>query len=361
MRHPLLPLLLCVAWLASLGRPLLAEPAQEPIACAGLEPGPTRTVTRIVDGETVALDDGSELRLLGALVPRAVDVGAPAGQWPAELAAAAELSALLLGRSIELALGGERVDRYGRLRAHAFVRDAEGVRWVQGHLLRQGLARAFAQAGDPIGDRDCLEALLAAEREAREARRGLWADAAYAIRQASRPAELARYRNTFQVVEGRVVRVAQVRGALHLNFSRDRRTGFSASLRGDDLQLLGIYRDDPSQLAGRRVRMRGWIELRPAPAIDLSAAGLVEVLDEPGAGAGTDAAGASAPTRRRNRRRSPFPRIRTGSRPGALERKPPGLHEAGRRRYRRGGEGGPSGGLHLGLLGGNPAPLGALG
>ena len=56
-------------------------------ACAGLEPGPTRTVTRILDGETVALDDGTELRLIGALAPRAIDAGAEPGTWPAEIAA----------------------------------------------------------------------------------------------------------------------------------------------------------------------------------------------------------------------------------------------------------------------------------
>ena len=44
-------------------------------SCTGLEPGPARTVTRIIDGETAALDDGTELRLIGALAPRAIDAG----------------------------------------------------------------------------------------------------------------------------------------------------------------------------------------------------------------------------------------------------------------------------------------------
>ena len=35
-------------------------------SCTGLEPGPARTVTRVIDGETAALDDGTELRLIGA-------------------------------------------------------------------------------------------------------------------------------------------------------------------------------------------------------------------------------------------------------------------------------------------------------
>jgi len=60
-------------------------------SCAGLEPGPARTVTRIIDGETAALDDGTELRLIGALAPRAIDAGTEPGTWPAEIAAMEEL------------------------------------------------------------------------------------------------------------------------------------------------------------------------------------------------------------------------------------------------------------------------------
>src|SRR5438477_1821388 len=131
-------------------------------SCSGLEPGPARTVTRIIDGETAALDDGGELRLVGALAPRAFDARTELGTWPAEIAAREELRALLLGKSVELAFGGERRDRYGRLQAHAYVHEGDARRWVQGHLLEQGLARAYIAAGN----RACADALLVAERRA---------------------------------------------------------------------------------------------------------------------------------------------------------------------------------------------------
>jgi micrococcal nuclease len=119
-------------------------------SCTGLESGPARTVTRIIDGETAALDDGTELRLIGALAPRAIDAGTEPGTWPAEIAAMEELRALLLGKSVELAFGGERNDRYGRLLAQAHVREGDNRRWVQGHLLEQGLARAYILEQIPI-------------------------------------------------------------------------------------------------------------------------------------------------------------------------------------------------------------------
>lgn len=244
--------------------------------CPGLEPGPTRTVTRVLDGETVALDDGTELRLIGALAPRAMEVDADPGTWPMEAATIAALRKLLLGKSIGLGFGGERIDRYGRLQAHAYLVEAERRRWVQGHLLREGLARAHTLAGN----RACAGELLAAERPAREARRGLWGEAAYQIRLADKPSELLRYRTTFQVVEGTIARVAEVRGTVYLNFGRDWRRGFSVSLRRNDRQLLAEHAGNPKGLEGRRVRVRGWIEQRGGPLIDLSRGGAIEVIAE---------------------------------------------------------------------------------
>ena len=145
------------AWPFAGWQPGEAYAAEAYPACTALQAGPTRTVTRIIDAETVVLDDGSELRLIGALAPRALDAGAERGQWPAELAAIEELRALLLGRSIELAFGGERTDRYGRWQAHAFWTDSDQRRWVQGRMLEQGLARAYTLAGNRAVPRSCWQ------------------------------------------------------------------------------------------------------------------------------------------------------------------------------------------------------------
>jgi endonuclease YncB( thermonuclease family) len=244
-------------------------------ACRDLQSGPTRTVTRILDPETVVLDDGTELRLIGALAPRAIDADADPGTWPAETAATEALRTLVLGKSIALGFAGERADRYGRLQAHAFLVAGEEWRWVQRELVESGFTRAYALAGS----RACSKELLAAEQTAREARRGLWAEAAYQVRPAHRPAELLRYRATFQVVEGRIVRVGQTRGTIYLNFDVNWRRGFSVSLRRDDSALLDTYASNPKGLEGRTVRVRGWIGQRgDAPVIDLSAGGLLEVM-----------------------------------------------------------------------------------
>ena len=259
--------------------PAAAADATEPAArpCAGLTPGPARTIVRIIDGETVELDDGTGARLIGALAPRALDVGAEPGTWPWEAKTREDLEALAVGKSVELWFDGERLDRYGRLQAQVYLVEGDQRRWLQGRLLAQGLARAYMVAGN----RACAHELFAAEQAAREKRRGLWTDAAYQVRPADTPTELLAYRTTFQIVEGRIARVAFVRGVIHLNFDRNWRQAFSASLRNADRALLGGFAGDPKALEGRAVRVRGWIDQqRAAPVIDLAAAGSIEVLDQ---------------------------------------------------------------------------------
>ena len=72
--------------------------------------------------------------------------------------------------------------------------------------------------------------MLALERGARTAELGLWANAAYAIRPALRSRELMRLRSTFQVVEGRVAAVAEIKGATYFNFGADWHTDFTAGM-----------------------------------------------------------------------------------------------------------------------------------
>jgi micrococcal nuclease len=265
-----------VAFGLLLGQASGLRAAEDVATCAALEAGPTRTVTRVIDGETLALDDGTELRLAGTLAPRAIDVGAVPGTWRMETAATDALQVFLLGKTIEIRFGGERNDRYGRIKGHAVLKTDDGAGWLQGHLLRAGLARAYSLGGD----RGCAAELLAAERTAREARLGVWGEAAYAVRAAVPSAALLRHLATFQLVEGRVARVATTRGSVYLNFGgTGRRRGFSASLKLGDRDRLGAFSANPKGLEGSLVRVRGWIAQRNGePSIDLSAAGDLEVI-----------------------------------------------------------------------------------
>ncbi|KAB2912551.1 MAG: thermonuclease family protein [Hyphomicrobiaceae bacterium] len=295
-----------------------ADPRTPPPSCVSADADIRRTVARVIDGETLGLDDGTEVRLIGALAPRATDAGAEPGGWPLQMTAHEELRALLLGKSIEVAFGGERVDRHGRWQAHVFWMDGAQRRWLQGHLLEQGLARAYTLSTN----RACRDELLAAEAIARGVGRGLWAEAAYQVRRPDPPSDLSRYHATFQIVEGRIARVGQSRGFVYLDFGRGRKA-FSISLKLSDRNVLAAYAANPKGLEGQTVRVRGWIEQRGRPIIDISSAGDIEVLP------GDNEAG-SLPQRVRPRERYRVPVSPRLQLAPAVEAKPPSLIEAGR-------------------------------
>ncbi len=266
---------LVAALMAAAGVLVSAAASAETPRCA-IETQSARAVVRVIDAETLALDDGSEIRLAGALAPRALDGGADAGAWPLEQAATAELERLTLGSPVELGLAGRRTDRYGRLLAQVFVLGGGGRLWLQGEMLRRGYARAYALPGST----ECMPDLLAAERQARDAGAGLWAHPAYQVRPASRPWDLLRFRSTFQTVEGQVVDASDVRGQVYLNFGTNWRDDFTATVRPAHKAAFAQGKLDLKALEGRRVRVRGWIERRSGPLIELYHPSQVEVLPD---------------------------------------------------------------------------------
>lgn len=269
-------------WLAGagvLGFLLLAMPPVWAGTCP-LEAGPARSVVAVLDGATLRLDDGSEVRLAGIASPSRLDSGGAATDWPPASAASEALSALVLGRVVELAFAETRSDRHGRIVAHLFRRTEHGHDWIQGRLLAAGHARAIL----PPGDASCADELLAHEGIAASAGLGLWSHTAYRTRRAERTYELMRYRSTYQTVAGRIAAVAEVRGVLYLNFGREWREDFTVVVRSDVRARLAARGLDVAGLAGREVKVRGWIERRNGPAIQLQHAAELELLTE-GAGA----------------------------------------------------------------------------
>jgi micrococcal nuclease len=131
--------------------------APSPAVAAGV------TVTRIVDGDTVTLSDGQKVRYLGIDTP---EKGQPFYDEAAKLN-----TELAMNRVVRWELGREPKDRYDRLLAWIFVRSPDGSeRLLNEEMVRQGYARVYLHPGnDEYRDR-----LIAAQREARSASRGIW-------------------------------------------------------------------------------------------------------------------------------------------------------------------------------------------
>lgn len=266
-----------------------------------LQPGPTRSVVRVIDAETVQLNDGSEVRLIGALAPRSPDMRPDAEPWLPEEEAVTALRALVLGRTVELAYAGRKRDRYGRLLAHLFL-DRGGTRtWVQGELLRNGHARVYGLPGSYA----CMRELLAHEQVARDAQAGLWASAAYASRNARHARSLLRARNTYQIVVGEVARVKVTRNRTYLDFGKDWRRDFSVGVSAKTLRANPEWAKALTALEGRRVEVRGWIDYSYGPFINIEDPAQISVVEERLPGPTPPAGGATTSS---EQRRAPRPK-----------------------------------------------------
>src|SRR5213076_2420124 len=101
-------------------------------------------VAAVPDGETLTLADGREVRLAGILAPRPPLGWPPERPWRLAEQAKAALAELASGRRVELRRDGDAEgDRYGRVLAQVYRVD--GL-WLQGELLRRGLARVATLA-----------------------------------------------------------------------------------------------------------------------------------------------------------------------------------------------------------------------
>lgn len=251
-----------------------AAAAAEVETCAP-HAGTAERVAEVLDGETVRLEDGREVRLVGALAPRPARLDSAAADWPPAREARRALEALVGGRRVTLRYEGRRQDRYGRLLAQLTVESGAGTAWVQARLVGDGLARAYALPGNA----GCIKALIAAEQAARAARRGLWGTDVFAIDAAGETEGLLRRGGQFAIVEGRVAAVGRTQQAVYINFGADWRRDFTASLPHRLVTRTPGGAERIAALPGRQVRVRGWIERRNGPMIALASLDEIEILD----------------------------------------------------------------------------------
>ena len=225
-------------------------------ACGGTELA-GGSVASIRDGRTLVLADGREVRLAAIEAP----------------ADGAALATLAQGRAVTLRAGPEASDRYGR--TVAFVVPAGATETLQESLLAAGQARVSTR----IGGRSCATALLTIESRARAARLGLWADPNFAPLPADDYRRLRAETGKFVVIEGKVLSVRESGATIYVNFGRRftrdlaltilrrLRAGFTAA---------GV---EPGTLEGRRIRVRGWLERRRGPILEVAAPEQIEVIE----------------------------------------------------------------------------------
>lgn len=246
----------------------------EPGPCSLDDAAPVE-IAAIDEDFDILTDDGRRIALVGLEFP------SPTRSDPKlRDRSLARLSARLAeARPVFLALTSGLPDRWGRLPGGLFFagegRDAPLVS-VGEALLRAGFAR-FRPDAAAIA---CRNGFLSAEREARDRRLGLWANDEYVVVDAGkRDAHFVS--KGMALVEGVVSGIGDAGGSLYLNFGPRRGVDFAVVIWKRNLEAFERAGLRPRMLTGRRVRVRGLIETRSGPRMEIASPAEIELVDAP--------------------------------------------------------------------------------
>jgi endonuclease YncB( thermonuclease family) len=239
------------------------------------DPVPAGAVARVTDGRTFVLADGRTVRLAAIEVPPMPPQDTPADREGAAAgrSSGAALARLVAGQDIALSASGS--DRYGRVSARAYLSRNGAWRPIETDLIAAGQAFVSPYAGPP----KCGADLVAAERQARASKVGLWSDPYYAVKEADDAGAVLAARGRFAIVEGRVASVRERGATIYINFGRRWSEDFTVTVSKRNERSFAANGLFLNTLAGRRVRVRGVIEERGGPWIEAVAPGQIEIAD----------------------------------------------------------------------------------
>ena len=262
--------ILCALFWLIAGAPLARAATA---SCAPVESRSGR-LADIDDRLEITLEDGSRARLFG-VEPADAASGARA---------AVELRALLTDRDLGVDFLSGAPDRWGRrpalirFSAPATEGAADATISLAEAVIDAGLARARVEPG-PIA---CLAPLFALEARARAANLGIWADPINAPIPAENRDILWAHVGRNVIVEGRVTSVGETAARLYLNFGPIRTVDFAATLSRATLKFFATAGVDPRRLTGARVRVRGLLDARFGPQVEIVHPAAIEIV-APGA------------------------------------------------------------------------------
>lgn len=86
-------------------------------------------------------------------------------------------------------------------------------------------------------------------------------------------------RSRYEIVEGAVASVSRTKSGVYLNFGSDWKSDFTARIAKDVLSAHPEFNQQLDTFKDMRIAVRGWIERRNGPMIDIRDPSQLEILD----------------------------------------------------------------------------------
>ncbi len=228
------------------------------------------TIADIDERLEITLRDGRRLRLAGLEPPRPTP-DAPDFETQARDALKAQA-----GDEISF-VPLDRPDRWGRIPVFAFFDRQPAESQSAGVFL---LAHGFARYMPEAAARPCRIGLLGAESGARAAKLGLWRDPFYEVLAPDEREAFTERAATNVIVEGRLQAVINGPRRITLAFTPRGEHGFSVTILQRNVKIFERAGWDFHALIGRVLRVRGLLDLRFGPQIEISDADGMELIPE---------------------------------------------------------------------------------
>jgi endonuclease YncB( thermonuclease family) len=229
-------------------------------------------VTAINERLELTLEDGRVLKLAGLDPPH------PTPDDPElDIKAQQKLANWLVSRNISFRAVGPERDRWGRTPAFVFAGTEPAPLSVNESVLDAGLAR-FEPAPEA---KPCRLRFLAAEAAGRAAALGLWSDPYYAVINAQDPVDFAERTATFAIVEGEVTNVESNAFRTTLFFGPRGTHRFSVTILQRNVKIFEAAGLDLRKLLGQSLRVRGLLDTRFGPQIEIASLDEIEMTYKP--------------------------------------------------------------------------------
>lgn len=200
-------------------------------------------IKTVYDGDTVVLDDGQKVRLLGINTPEIKHRGNQADAGGDE--AKNWLIAKLKDGKVRLETDVERTDSYGRTLGHLFTENNEHINVL---LVARGLAQATIWPPNVKYEHE----LVTAQQQAESAKLGIWQRPEYAVIPVEQLTEEG-HQGWTRII-GKVRHINVAKKFVYLEFSNR----FNARIERDSLSLF----PDINNYQGKTIEVRGWLNKR---------------------------------------------------------------------------------------------------